>query len=113
MHELSLAERVLRIAEQAAQQAGAQRVTRVRLAVGALAHVAPDTLQFCCELAARGTPLEHTEFTVEQTPGAAWCEPCGQTVALQRVGQACPHCGGYALRITGGEDMQVLDIAVV
>ncbi|MBE9610004.1 hydrogenase maturation nickel metallochaperone HypA [Chitinilyticum piscinae] len=113
MHELSLAEHVIRIVEDAAHQAGAQRVTRVRLAVGALAHVEPETLQFCCTLAARQTALAETEFVVEQTPGQAYCADCRQDVALERIGFPCPQCGGFALRVTAGEEMQVLDIAIV
>ncbi|WP_028456418.1 hydrogenase maturation nickel metallochaperone HypA [Chitinilyticum litopenaei] len=112
MHELSLAENVIRIAEDAARHAAAKRVSRVRLAVGAFAHVDPDTLQFCCELAARQTLLEGAEFLVERTPGQAFCKDCAQDVALERIGFPCPLCGGFDLRVTGGEEMRVLDIAV-
>ncbi|QLG88420.1 hydrogenase maturation nickel metallochaperone HypA [Chitinibacter bivalviorum] len=112
MHELSLAENVIRIVESAALKARAQRVGRVRLGIGALAHVDADTLQFCCELAARQTLLADAIFEVEQTPGQARCNDCQQEVALEKIGFPCPQCGGFDLLVTAGEEMQVLEITV-
>ena len=112
MHELSLAENVIRIVESAAKQSRAQRVTRVRLAIGALAHVDADTLQFCCGLAARQTMLEGAEFAVERTQGQAHCNSCEKDVVLERVGLPCPLCGSFDLQVTAGEEMQVLDISI-
>ncbi|MBM5570961.1 MULTISPECIES: hydrogenase maturation nickel metallochaperone HypA [Deefgea] len=112
MHELSLAENVIRIVESAAKQSRAQRVTRVRLAIGVLAHVDADTLQFCCGLAARQTMLEGAEFSVERTQGQAHCNGCEQNVVLERVGIPCPRCGSFDLQVIAGEEMQVLDISI-
>ncbi|GAA5786340.1 putative hydrogenase nickel incorporation protein HypA [Chitiniphilus shinanonensis] len=112
MHELSLAENVIRIVENAARQARARRISRVRLGVGALAHVEPDTLQFCCELAARQTLLAEAVFEVERMPGRAHCNGCNQDVALKRIGLPCPQCGSFDLRVTAGEEMQVLEVVV-
>ncbi|TJZ74219.1 hydrogenase maturation nickel metallochaperone HypA [Chitiniphilus eburneus] len=112
MHELSLAENVIRIVEAAAQQARARRISRVRLGVGALAHVEAETLQFCCGLAARQTMLADAVFEVERMPGRAHCNGCGQDVALERIGLPCPQCGGFDLLVTAGEEMQVLEIVV-
>jgi hydrogenase nickel incorporation protein HypA/HybF len=112
MHELSLAENVIRIVESAAQRAKAQRVSRVRLAIGALAHVDADTLQFCCTLAARQTLLAEAQFEIEQTSGRAHCASCQQDVELNQIGFPCPRCGGFELRVIAGEEMQVLEITV-
>lgn len=112
MHELTLAERAMAIAERAARADNALRITRVRLAVGALAHVDPDTLAYCCGVVGRGTLAEGAAIEVERRAGRAWCEPCAREVALPRIGEPCPHCGGFSLQITDGDQMQVLDVGI-
>lgn len=112
MHELTLAERALGIVDKTARAAGAQRVTRIRLSIGALAHVDPDTMQYCCEVVSRDSLAEGAQIEVTRAPGLAWCSTCQAEVALAQVGEPCPACGGYQLRITDGDQMQVVDISI-
>ena len=112
MHELSLAERAIQIVEAAALKAQASRVTRIRLAVGALAHVEPETLQYCCGLASRGTLAEGARVDIECLPGEASCRVCKADVRLERIGLPCPACGSFDLDITDGDQLQVLDVAI-
>ena len=112
MHEMALAHGMLEIVEQAARDAGAARVTEVRLAIGALSHVTPDALRFCFDVVTRGGIAEGATLTIDDVPGTAWCMPCGDTVALLQIGDPCPRCGGFQLAVTGGNDMRVKDIAV-
>ena len=112
MHELTLAERAMSIVEASARKAGAARVTRVRLAIGALAHVDPDTMQYCCSVVSRDTLAAGALIEVTRAPGLAWCSDCKAEVALEQVGMPCPACGGYQLKITDGDQMQVVDISI-
>jgi hydrogenase nickel incorporation protein HypA/HybF len=112
MHELTLAEHAMGIVEAAARKAEAKRVTRIRLSIGVLAHVDPDTMQYCCEVVSRGSLAEGAQIEVERAPGLAWCGTCNAEVALKQVGEPCPQCGGYQLKITDGDQMQVVDISI-
>lgn len=112
MHELSLAERAIAIVEKAAQQAGAQRVTRVRLRVGALAHVDAETLVYCCGLVAQSGLAAGAKIEFEREAGLAWCEDCAREVPLEQIGAGCPECGGHALEVRDGDRLSVLDIGV-
>ena len=56
MHEVALAERMVRIALEAAEGHGDGRITSARLLLGALSCAEPETLRFAFEIAARGTP---------------------------------------------------------
>jgi hydrogenase nickel incorporation protein HypA/HybF len=53
MHELTLAQSVVDIVEEAARREGATRVASVRVELGALSHVEPESLAFAFEVAAR------------------------------------------------------------
>ena len=112
MHEMALAEGVLQIVEDAARAGAAQRVQAVRLELGALSHVERDALRFCFEAVTRGSVAEGARLDILDTPGRAWCMPCSAAVPLQRLGDACPHCGSYQLQVTQGEEMRVRDIEI-
>ena len=112
MHEVALAEGVLRIVLDAARANAARCVRAVRVELGALAHVEPGALSFCFDAVTRGSMAEGAKLEILRTEGAAWCMPCGARVALARLGDACPRCGSHQLQVVEGEDMRVIDIAI-
>ncbi|MEJ8673543.1 hydrogenase maturation nickel metallochaperone HypA [Chromobacterium amazonense] len=112
MHELTLAEHVVHIVEDAARRAGARRVTRVRLALGLLAHVETDTLLYCCRLAARDSLAADADFQAERSPAQAHCADCGADAELAALPASCPRCGGENLSLQGGDEMRVIDIGI-
>ena len=83
------------------------------LEIGALSHVEESALRFCFDAVTRGTVAEGARVDVIATAGRAWCMPCGASVPLGRLGEACPQCGSYQLQVTQGEEMKVKEIEVV
>ena len=61
MHELSIAHSLVESAVDAAEKAGARRVTRVHLRLGALSGVVRNALEFGYEITTQGTLLEGSE----------------------------------------------------
>ena len=112
MHEMSLAEGILQIVEDTARANAAAQVRSVLLELGALSHVEEQALRFCFDAVTRGTVADGARLDVHSTAGRAWCMPCGESVGLNRLGDACPLCGGYQLQVTHGEDMKVKEIEV-
>ena len=104
MHELSLAESVVRIAS---AHAAGRRVARVELKVGHLRQVVPAALEFAFELVAQGTPVEGAELVQEEVPAAGRCRACGEESPLDGFPLACRACGGYDLEVTAGEELRV------
>jgi len=112
MHEVALAEGMMRIVADAAARCEAARVSTVWVELGALAHVEPQALRFCFDAVARGTVAEGAALEILTTPGVAWCMPCGTQVALARLGDACPECGSHQLQVLAGEEMRVKEIGI-
>lgn len=112
MHEMALAEGILQIVQDTARANAARQVRAVLLELGALSHVEQDALRFCFDAVVRGTVADGARLEVLATPGRAWCMPCGASVPLARLGDACPQCGGYQLQVTQGEEMKVREIEV-
>ncbi len=69
MHELSLAQSVVEIVEEAARREGAARVASVRLELGELSHVEPESLAFAFEVAAREGSARGARLEICRTPG--------------------------------------------
>ena len=104
MHELSIAESVVRIA---CEHAGGRRVTRVELKVGHLRQVVPDALAFGFELVAVGTAAEGAELAIEQVPAAGRCRRCGLESVLPGFPLRCEGCGSLDLELLRGEELLV------
>ena len=112
MHEMSLAEGVLQLIEDAAVAQGFARVTTVCLEIGALSSVERESLAFCFDAVTRGGIAQGARLEVHDVPGSGWCMPCGQAVAIRSLYDACPRCGGYQVQVTGGTEMRVKELEV-
>lgn len=112
MHEMSLAGGILKVVDDAAAREGFARVRRLTLEAGALAGVEVRALRFALEAISPGTRLDGAEFVIDEPPGQAWCAGCAATVAIAARTDACPRCGGYGLRPTGGTALRVVDLLV-
>lgn len=107
MHEMALAEEVLQIVQAAARREGCQRVRALWLEIGQLSSVEPEAMRFCFEAVARDSIAAGARLEIVAAAGAAWCDECAAPVELAALGEACPRCGGYRLRVTGGTQMRV------
>jgi hydrogenase nickel incorporation protein HypA/HybF len=71
MHEMSIAQSILEVVQQYARDNGhtgdvnVPRVRSVRLKVGEMAGVAPESLQFCFEVASEGTVARGAELLID------------------------------------------------
>lgn len=104
MHELAIAESVVRIA---GEQADGRRVAKVYVKVGHLRQVVPSALAFSFELLAEGTPVEGAELEMEQVPASGTCRACGVDSHLPNFPLQCQSCGGFELDILRGEELMV------
>jgi hydrogenase nickel incorporation protein HypA/HybF len=104
LHELSIAESVVRVAS---RQADGRRVTKVQMKVGYLRQVVPSSLTFGFGLLAEGTPVEGAELEIEQVPAEGRCRGCGAESILSGFPLQCQRCGGFELEIFKGEELMV------
>jgi hydrogenase nickel incorporation protein HypA/HybF len=104
MHELAIAESVVRIV---CSHAGDRRVTRVELKVGHLRQVVPDALAFSFTLVAEGTAAEGAELAIEEIPAAGRCRRCGTESELPAFPLTCAACGSWDVDVHRGEELLV------
>jgi hydrogenase nickel incorporation protein HypA/HybF len=112
MHEMALAGGVLQVIEQAAREQRFARVRTVWLEVGRLAAVEPEAMRFCFDAVVRGSVAEGARLELQVAAAEGWCLRCERAFAPEARFDPCPHCGGYEVRVEGGEQMRVTELEV-
>ena len=104
MHELAIADSVVRIA---CAHAAGRKVATVELKVGYLRQVVPSALEFSFGLVAEGTELEGAELYMEVVPAGGRCRACGSDGPLPQFPLQCQACGGFDVEVLRGEELLV------
>lgn len=112
MHEMSLAEGVIQLIEDAARDQGFASVRAVWLEIGRLSSVETEALRFCFDAVSRGTLADGARLVIVDIPGQAWCLKCSESIELPALYEPCPRCGGYQVQVTGGTEMRVKELEV-
>lgn len=112
MHELGIAEEILRAVLPEADRHAAKRVTRVGLRVGVLRAVVPDNLSFLFGHVAAGTIAEGAVLAIDEEPLTIDCPACGSRSESATLLLECPSCGTFGIRLSGGDGLRIVDIDI-
>ncbi|MFY9854417.1 MAG: hydrogenase maturation nickel metallochaperone HypA [Terracidiphilus sp.] len=113
MHELSIVTSIVESVTESVTAYPGARVLEVRLRVGALASVVPESLEFCYSIASEGTPLEGSLLVVNVLPVVVHCERCAQDAELDGVQSfRCPRCGQLCGEIRQGRELEIESIEI-
>ena len=104
MHELSIAQAIVAVAE---EHAGERRVVKVEVKIGHLRQVVPSALAFAFELVAQGTRVEGAELAIEDVPAQIACRGCGAKSVVKEFPFACTGCGGFDVEVQSGDELLV------
>jgi len=93
------------------EHAAGRRVHSVKLEIGELCAVVPDSMQFCFELATEGTVADGARLDLDMQPGAARCRTCANKFELHDLILLCP-CGSADVEVLAGRDLKILSMEV-
>jgi hydrogenase nickel incorporation protein HypA/HybF len=108
MHEMAITQSVV---DAVCEHAAGRHVHSVRVEVGALCAVVPDSMQFCFGLAAEGTVADGARLDLDVQPGAARCRTCGAEFDLTDLILLCP-CGSADVEVLAGRELRILSMEV-
>ncbi len=112
MHEMGVTQEVLNAVVEASAKAGATRINAVRLTVGELTALVPDSLMFAWECLTPGTPAEGAVLEINATPGRSMCLACGTEFDHDQFDRRCTACGGPQTEVIGGNELRVDNVDV-
>lgn len=108
MHELSITQSVVTTITQRMRDAP---VRRIRLEVGRLSGIVPDSMRFCFEMVATGTTCEGAALEIDEPPGRAHCRTCGTDFDTSEVLPLCA-CGSADIEVIGGTELRIREVEV-
>ncbi len=113
MHELSIANRLVEIASELAENEGVSTIASITLRIGALSCVHRKALEFSFELVTKDTPLEGAMLKIIDVPVTIFCAECEREVELPGIQRfRCPVCDTPSSDIRQGQELDIESIEV-
>ena len=109
MHELAIAQSALQQVLREAERAGASRVTRIVLRIGALSGVETEALRFAFDALLPATTAAGALVEIEPVAALARCRDCGHEFAPDTGALfECPRCRAYGAALRQGREMDLV-----
>ena len=121
MHEFAVATSLVESVTEIAKERSASKVVEVHLKVGKLRVLSIDQLRFSYEILSKGTLLEGSRLSIEETPGFTRCPNCNYTKSMETSDltfhfllpkMTCPKCA-TVLIIEGGDECLITKVRMV
>jgi hydrogenase nickel incorporation protein HypA/HybF len=112
MHEYGITESLLRIVEDKAKEAGATRVSVIRVVVGALTGFVPDSIEFYFATMSKNTVAVGATLEFEEMPVRLRCRVCGEAFEPETREWTCLKCGSPEIDIEGGRELYIKEMEV-
>lgn len=113
MHELSIAGGILDIVREHVPQDRHSAVRGVRVRVGSLSGVVPESLEFSFAAIVADTPLQHASLVIEHVPVRVRCNRCRCEFGAELPIFVCPQCTSADTTLLHGNELHVVEIELV
>jgi hydrogenase nickel incorporation protein HypA/HybF len=107
MHELTIAQSIIEIAEQYSAESGIESIEEIDIEIGELSGVVKEALEFALETSVKGTVLEMAKYNFINIHGKAVCNDCNKNFEMHSLLDLCPVCGGINRKITDGKQLRI------
>lgn len=111
MHELSVVQSLVTMANEHAIRSGAVSVKYVTLEIGKMTGVIPHYISMYYPEVCEGTLLEGSELRIEETEALAFCRNCGNTYVLEGSKDVCPSCSSDNYEVIEGDKLILKELA--
>ena len=112
MHEISIMQGTLRLAEESARKAGGTEIRVISLRVGLFSGVVPEALEFAFDVLKQDTMAAGATLSIERVPGVFRCAKCESEVLLDAIRFDCDVCGGMLTLRDGGGDLELTQLEI-
>ena len=112
MHELSLANEVIKIAEYEAGKNNASLVSEITIEAGIFSGVEIDAFRSAFEIVAKDTILSEASLNIIRIKGKGYCNKCDMEFQMDNRIDTCPDCNSFPAEIRKGYEFRVVSIVV-
>ena len=104
MHEAGYCHGVLHAVE---DRAAGRQVTRIGVRVGSLHRIVPAAFEQSFQMMAAGGVADGATTEVTIVPAQGTCAACRKSFSTMDPPIACPHCGSFDVRASGGDELML------
>jgi hydrogenase nickel incorporation protein HypA/HybF len=113
MHELSIAQNLLDIVSRQCIEQGYKEIESISIRVGRASGILPDALMFAFNAIKSDSIAKSAQLNISEIPVAGLCRVCENTfIVEEEYILSCPLCGGSSFSVTGGRELDIVDIEV-
>lgn len=112
MHEYPITRQIVKLAVEKGREAGAARITAIRLVVGELSGFVGDSIRMYFDPIAENTLAEGAALELVYIKPKLLCSGCGQYFERQRFSFECPRCGGQGKPTEIGKEFYIESIEI-
>ncbi len=112
MHELSIVESIVRIAEEQAKKFGSQRVSRIEMEIGKCSGIEMDAFDFAWTEAIKGSCLDTSVREVIMIEAKSKCSSCQTVFSVENIYDICPECGEICCDLVQGKELKISSIEI-
>jgi hydrogenase nickel incorporation protein HypA/HybF len=110
MHELKIAEDLVKIVLDAATKEGLKKVFTVNVCFGEMIQIVPEIFEFAFTETVRDTIAFNAIIDIEIVPVKLKCKDCGNEFGLSGNMFFCPVCSSADIEILQGKELYVKSI---
>jgi hydrogenase nickel incorporation protein HypA/HybF len=113
MHEVSIADSLLRIAGQECGKGGFSTIESIKVSIGRASGVMPEALLFAFDAMKAGTIAGGASLVIEEVPVSGHCSDCAADFSVEEAYVlCCPLCGGQAFTLCSGRELHITELEV-
>jgi hydrogenase nickel incorporation protein HypA/HybF len=110
MHELSIAQNIIEMVQEYVPEPEWKQVSAVRVKIGTMAGIVPDSLDFSFQAITAETAFRKTRLITERIPFCVQCRTCNDQTENEDGFAVCSKCGSTDIKILSGTELQVSEI---
>ena len=112
MHELSVTESILEIAQRHASSSNAKKVTKINIVIGQLSSIVNDSVQFYWDIISQDTICEKANLSFQRIPAKLECQDCNFQYEIVNELMPCPKCKSVKIKVLSGEEFWLDSIEI-
>jgi hydrogenase nickel incorporation protein HypA/HybF len=112
MHELSVAQSIVEIIQKHVPESEWERVAAVRLKIGTIAGVVPESLEFSFQAIIAESACKNARLEIESIPFQIHCNACNTTSENEAGFTLCSTCGSTDTKILSGSELYITEIEI-
>jgi hydrogenase nickel incorporation protein HypA/HybF len=101
---------MLEIVREHMEKNGLKRLKKLRIRVGELTAVEPQSLIFCFEIYIKGSSMEGATLEIENVPLKGRCGDCKREFRIDEFSFDCPACNSNSIENISSHELDIISM---